>query len=147
MTPTLADKEAFFRQLDELDAVSDGSPESPSDFDRVLQSATNEVQRISSPPVSSPCPLEPASPLPLLPTPRASPEGTSEPDVASTHDISSLGARRRETTEFVMGSTKADASGGSRKRKACLRTIPEQQQIFKGLVFCKFPCYYDLVDV
>ncbi|PLN78498.1 putative DNA polymerase POL4 [Aspergillus taichungensis] len=112
MTPTLADKEAFFSQLDELDSVSDGSPGSPDDFDRVLQSATLELQRGSTPPVSNPSPFEPASPAPLLPTPRASPEGQS---------------------------TKADAPGGSRKRKVCARTISEQQQIFKGLVFYFFP--------
>ncbi|PKY04610.1 putative DNA polymerase POL4 [Aspergillus campestris IBT 28561] len=112
MTPTLADKEAFFSQLDELDSVSDGLPESPDDFDRVLQSATHELQQASTPPVSTPSPLEPTSPAPLLPTPRASPKEQG---------------------------TETDAMKGSRKRKACARMIPEQQQIFKGLVFFFFP--------
>ena len=138
MTPTLADKEAFFSQLDELDSVSDGSPESPDDFDRVPQSAL-DLRRVSTPPVSSPSPFKPASPVPLLPTPRASPEGHREPEVPCTHDISSPRGKRRPNTDTMKRSTKPDAPGGSRKRKICARTIPEQQQIFKGLVFCEFP--------
>lgn len=139
MTPTLADKEAFFSQLDELDSVSDESPENPDDFDRVLQSATLELQRVSSLPVSSPPPLEPTSPTPLLPTPRASPEGTGEPEVACARSIPNPRAKGPLTTDTMTRGTKTGASRGSRKRKACARTIPEQQQIFKGLVFCESP--------
>ncbi|KAJ0424636.1 hypothetical protein BJY00DRAFT_309055 [Aspergillus carlsbadensis] len=130
------DKKSFFSNLEKLDC-SDGDSE--GEFDRLLASCVKKVG--PGRPDSSFSVEDPSSPLPqsrvsldphssdLIPRPTA-----VVPQVPVSSTESGL------TKTMPRGSkTTGTSPPGKRKRGSSARMIPEQLQIFKGLVFYFFP--------
>lgn len=138
-------KEIFFRELDKLDNLSDGE-DVADNFSQVMKTVQERrsytVSTSQAPPtLLTPGPLsqfESASPRPSL-----AKIGTNETGVVKETPLRKLSDKqndremKRSWQSSNLGGQKERVS--SKKRRAhSLKTVPESQQIFKGLKFCMF---------
>lgn len=136
MVHSASDKKAFFHELERGDClVEDSGADADEGFDRLIALSRNYVE----------------------PVPYTSPGGESSAlAVNSPSRSSSLGSRQRGDASVIviedarastikesntMGTlkNKADVYIGKKRCAPTLKLVPEQQQIFKGLVFFFFP--------
>ncbi|KAL4924356.1 DNA-directed DNA polymerase IV [Aspergillus undulatus] len=134
----MTDKRAFFGNLEQLDCLSDGSE---NEFERVISSSLRKDEKVSSP---SSCQHENLShpPRPSVTLPSSKDEIiahglSSAPSIASVVEV-----RNHEPSSKDMGTSGKHAAvdlKAKRKRGSSEKVIPEQRQIFRGLVFFFFP--------
>ncbi|KAL4782991.1 hypothetical protein BJX76DRAFT_331219 [Aspergillus varians] len=135
----MTDKEAFFSSLEQLDCLSDNSE---GEFDYMITSSRRKDRKLSSP---GSCQSEN-----LSRSPHPTVDLKSSSDALAAHSVSPVPSitflREFCNTEpnlqkSVGGSSKRPANNvpGKRKRGSSGKIIPEQLQIFKGLVFFFFP--------
>lgn len=131
------DKDAFFKALEELDCLTgDSEDEADIELSRIIKRSKN-----SDKPSSSNC--RDAPPLKLLRATSAPQSPSTSIAGSSTHskmlvpgsDGLQPGVKRSNTTGALTGRSEADKQS-KRRRVMAPRTVPEEQQIFKGLVFC-----------
>lgn len=145
MARNLAEKEAFFKELDKMGSMTD-DPEDPEDeeFARLV-SGTKLVQRkeavAPSLPVVKNIDRTRSMPQPSLRSP-AGPHSDDtitvrESPLVAGDDVKKPTMKRAATTG-TLPETKAKGPGhvSKKRRSYSAKAIPEQQQIFKGLVFC-----------
>jgi DNA polymerase IV len=132
------DKDAFFKALEELDCLTgDSEDEADIELSYIIKRSKNSDKTGSS----NCCKDTP--PLKLL-------RATSAPQPTSTSIAGSsghskmltpdsdglqLGVKRSNTTGALSGRSEAGKQSKQRRVMA-RRTVPEEQQIFKDLVFC-----------
>ncbi|KAF4165757.1 hypothetical protein CNMCM6936_007376 [Aspergillus lentulus] len=135
------DKDAFFKALEQLDCLTDDSEdEADIELSHIIKRS-----RISDKSISSDCRKD-TPPFKLLRATSA-PQSTSASIAgSSTHskmptpgsDGFQPAVKRRNTTGVLTGRSEADKQS-KRRRVIAPRTVPEEQKIFKGLVFFFFP--------
>lgn len=148
-------KKAFFDRLDELDLLSDEAEnQETEDFGRVLarsrkkerenDSFVTSSQTLTSdlkPKPSVSTNLIPPSPPPSLQSSvrTSASSGHERSDSASSGDRGAPAVRGPQADGPVLEKLKVKMppTAGKRKRTYPVKVIPEHQQIFKGLHFCK----------
>ncbi|KAL5341845.1 hypothetical protein BJX70DRAFT_358103 [Aspergillus crustosus] len=142
----MTEKETFFSSLEQLDCLSDGSG---SEFDCVLKNSRGKHAAV--PPDAASCHFEETSLSPHLvstgiqPSPSA-PAAPRKSPIPSSAVISIIEIPDPKPLPPKMGqpaklpaASKAASKPAKRKRGSLERIIPDQQQIFKDLVFFFFP--------
>ncbi|KAL4916263.1 hypothetical protein BDW62DRAFT_109133 [Aspergillus aurantiobrunneus] len=133
----MTDKEAFFTGLEQLDCPSEGSE---GEFDYTIASSRRKHGKSSSP---SSCQFED-----LTHSPHPSVTIESPLDAVATRSVSSVRSinltvetcnTEPDIPKGMSGPSKRPAGGAKRKRGSSEKIIPEQLQIFRGLVFFFFP--------
>lgn len=134
MSKTTKDKEAFFKELEQLDYLtSDAEDNENDDISRLMLLS----RKADSPnPTDIPGSKELASIVLTDSGPQSSQGAVSvEPETVSPVVANEDPQKPVVERSKIMSENKTAAS---RKRRAySTRTIPEQQQIFKGLIFCE----------
>lgn len=137
----MASKEAFFSELVRLDALSDDS-EDTADQGYARLISESRIPKCDYPPSSSQSVAKGLSRTVSAPQ-------TSSRRVDSVHadmprdqtQIPSESDRKptmkRAKTTGALIEPKAEGPASKRRRTYAARTIPEEMQIFKGLVFCQ----------
>ncbi|KAI9368028.1 hypothetical protein BJX61DRAFT_249072 [Aspergillus egyptiacus] len=137
MSPLTIDKETLFTNLEQLDCLSDG-PE--SEFDRLIAASRRQggkVPRDEEIPPDGSCLNKNQSPMP-----QSHVSTQSSPDLVVTHSVSLTEpavSNLESNPKTMPDQTGHAAKAGKRKRAPSARVVPEQQRIFKGLVFFFFP--------
>jgi DNA polymerase IV len=141
MAEKTLDKDAFFKALEQLDCLTDDSEdEADIELSHIIKRSRNSDKTSSS----NCCKDTP--PFKLLRATSA-PQSTST-SIASSSTHSKMlspgsdglqpGVKRSNTTGGLTGRSEADKQS-KRRRVITPRTVPEEQQIFKNLVFFFFP--------
>ncbi|KAE8150068.1 hypothetical protein BDV25DRAFT_172437 [Aspergillus avenaceus] len=135
MAQSVDEKVAFFRSLETLDNLLECSDDDADDFARMMtlwrhNAMTRSESLASRSPAANLSSLrEDSVYLPTVPGGKGKREDCAVDDSGSSDIV----------TKSTMGSTRQDKASGKRKRSVVLKSVPEQQQIFKGLVFFFFP--------
>jgi DNA polymerase IV len=151
MAEKTLDKDAFFKALEQLDCLTD-DPEDEADIElsHIIKRSRNSDKTSSS----NYCKDTP--PFKLLRATSA-PQSTST-SIASSSTHSKIlspgsdglqpGVKRSNTTGSLTGRSEADKQS-KRRRVITPRTVPEEQQIFKNLVFCEYLaiCSQDIIQL
>lgn len=140
-------KEIFFRELDKLDNLSDGEDVADS-LSQVMKTA-RERRSYTISTTRAPAALvtpgrlsriESASPRPSLAR-----IGANETRIVKETPLGKLSDKQNDNCEMKRSWQSSNLRGQkervtSKKRRAySLKTVPESQQIFKGLKFCMLP--------
>lgn len=134
--PRALSKASFFGALENLDESDDDhlQPDDCLSFGRVLAAS----RRSTTTSVTTPAPIPNEIITPVAPSNQEAPSliranTAPQPSSISSHKNH---CHLNNRTTATMSATLNGSS--TRKRKAtALKTIPEAQQVFKGLVFCK----------
>ncbi|RHZ46378.1 DNA-directed DNA polymerase IV [Aspergillus thermomutatus] len=138
MAEKTLDKDAFFKALEQLDCLTDDSEdEADIELSYLITRSRNSDKTTSSNCRNN------TPPLKLLRATSAPESSSTSTAGSSTHskmlvpgsDGLQPGVKRSNTTGALTGSSEAD-NRSKRRRVIAPRTIPEEQQIFKNLVFC-----------
>ena len=143
MAQNLANKEAFFKELDKMGSMTDDSEDTDDEeFARLVSGTKN---------VGDKAPVTPS--LPVVKNvdrtrsmPEPSPRGAAGPHsddtimVQESPIVTREEARKptmkRAATTGTLPETKVEGPPGKKRRSFSSKAIPEQRQIFRGLVFC-----------
>lgn len=139
------DKEAFYRELDKLDDLTDDQgPE--DDFSRLIAVSKDKARyahsanALVSTSMSSSTSLKEKKPLRANTAPECSSQsvvGSSlAPGYNGPEEMAKKPVLKSAKTTGALPESKPEGLPSKRRRTYAARTIPEQQQIFKGLVFC-----------
>lgn len=143
MAQDLASKEVFFKELEKLDSLTDDSQNTEDDEFARIVSASRTVQR------NQPVALSPAvkkiKRARLAPGPSSrSPAGPHTDNTVMVEESplvingdSIKPAMKRASTIGTPTETKTAGPASKRRQAYSSRAVPEQMQIFKGLVFCR----------
>ncbi|EAW22824.1 DNA-directed DNA polymerase IV [Aspergillus fischeri NRRL 181] len=141
MAEKTVDKDAFFKALEQLDCLTDDSEnEADIELSHIIKRS-----RYSDKIISSNCRKD-TPPFKLLRATSAPQSTSASVSDSSTHskmlapgsDVLQPGVKRSNTTGTLAGHSEADKQS-KRRRVIAPRTVPEEQQIFKNLVFFFFP--------
>lgn len=144
--PTTRDKEAFYRELDRLDDLTDDQS-SEDDLSRLIAKSRDKTRHEGSTnalvPTSaaSSAAVNATKPVRANTAPECSSQIVAGSSLDPKHKESGEMAKRpvlkgAKTTGALTESKTEDPPPVKRRRTYAARTIPEQQQVFKGLVFC-----------
>lgn len=143
MAQNLESKEAFFKELERLDSLTDDSQNTEDEEFARLISASRRVEH-ERPVISSPVAesvkrtrLAPQSSFRSLAGPHSDDTVMVQDSPLVTKEDAVRPAMKRANTIGTPAETKARAPPNKRRRTYSARTVPEQMQIFKGLVFCR----------
>lgn len=135
-----ANKVTFFRELEKLESLTDDNDESGDDFACILALSkrnlghTHSADALVSTSSSSSATLNP-------PRSNTAPRPSSQGATGSGSDdgmapMAKNPALRSAKTMGALPEGKTEGPPCKRRRTYAARTIPGQQQVFKGLVFC-----------
>lgn len=141
MGEATTNKEAFFKELEKLDELTDD--ETGDDFSRLITSSKKSAAEDTDSTAS------------FVPTSSSSSAGlnlshtNTVPESSSRSETSSKTDEMVSATERPLPLKSAKTTGApekskpegppcKRRRTYAARTVPEHQQVFKGLVFCQF---------
>lgn len=124
-------KKSFFAALDRLDD-SDDQDEEDKSWESLLTSADKELDkpnpnRVALSPECIPLPRANSDPISSCDSKRSSP--VAFPKTAPTN---------RPGTTGTMPTIKSGGPPQKKRRTNSAKIIPDDQQIFKGLIFCKY---------
>ncbi|KAE8394303.1 hypothetical protein BDV23DRAFT_169637 [Aspergillus alliaceus] len=136
MVHSASDKKTFFQELERWGClVEDSGDDADEGFDRLIALSRNYVE-----PVPYTSPGGKSSALEVTSPSRSSSLGSRQCGDASAIDIEDVRASIiKESNTMGTLKNKADVYIGKKRRAPTLKLVPEQQQIFKGLVFFFFP--------
>ena len=137
-TTTTTDKVTFFTELEKLDALTDSQDQAEDDFSRLIALSKRKADSVDAlVPTSS---SSSAALNTIHTTSRAntsiqsSSESLAEPQ--EDEEMARKPALKSAKTTGNICEDKPEGPPVKRRRTYAARTIPEQQQVFKGLVFC-----------
>lgn len=137
-------KETFFKGLEELDDLTDNDNDNEvgdgNDFARLISFSRRSAEDTDSTPSFVPTSSSSSAGLELSYT-NTVPESSSRSETAARTDEMVSTAKRppplkTAKTTRTLSERKQEGPPCKRRRTYAARTVPEQQQIFKGLVFC-----------
>lgn len=140
-------KEAFFKELDDLDNLSDGPGEDNrkgNDFAEIIKLArkkedTTKSTRASK--SSTPANLVRTQSAPQPSLRRADSDEVifvkRTPYQKSAKDLNNTGMKRPSSSGGYPENGRDGTATSKKRRMNSLKPVPESQQIFKGLTFCK----------
>lgn len=140
-------KEAFFKELDDLDNLSDGPGEDNrkgNDFAEIIKLArkkedTTKSTRASK--SSTPANLVRTQSAPQPSLRRADSDEVifvkRTPYQKSAKDLNNTGMKRPSSSGGYPENGRDGTTTSKKRRMNSLKPVPESQQIFKGLTFCK----------
>lgn len=140
-------KETFFKGLEELDDLTDNDKDNETgdgngdDFSRLISFSRRSVEDTDSTPSFVPTSSSSSAGLELSYT-NTVPESSSRSETKSKTDEMVSTAKRppplkTAKTTGTLSERKQEGPPCKRRRTYAARTVPEQQQIFKGLAFCQ----------
>lgn len=138
-------KEAFYKELEKLDDSTDDQTSDYDDFSRIIAASKGKARETGSTdalvPTSSSSSAHLNTNLPRVSTvPGRSSQSAAGPASSPGPEEMAPTAKKpvlkSAKTTGVLAENKAEGPPCKRRRTYAARTIPEQQQIFKGLVFC-----------
>lgn len=136
-------KELFFKGLEDLDKVSESSGESSGILGKALR--TTEKPRNIAPSLCRPSVTDNVKPRSLSRTPSVPQPMIQRADLDEVVVVKETPYPKQSDHGVVKRLRPSGNVGGTRKRGAAsVKIIPEAQQIFKGLSFCRSrcPCVY-----
>jgi DNA polymerase IV len=146
MAEETVNKYAFFKALDQLDCLTDDSEdEADIELSHIIKQSKNSG-RIATSKLHKDTPhfkLLRATSAPQSTSASISDSSTHSKTFAPGSDVLQPGDKRSNITGTLTGRPEADKQS-KRRRVITPRTVPEEQQIFKKLVFCE---YLDLYAV
>lgn len=142
-------KEAFYRGLEKLDDLTEGQT-SDDDFSHIIAISKRRVRDTDFTnalvPTSSSSSAQLNANLPRASTvpecssrSEAGPGSASSPGPEEMAPTAKKPALKSAKTTGALSESRAEGPPHKRRRTYAARLIPEQQQIFKGLVFCQYP--------
>ena len=144
-TTTTTDKVTFFTELEKLDTLTESQDQDEDDFSRLIALSKRRAAQADS--VDALVPTSSSSSAALNTT-----ASRANASIQSSSQSQSIAGPEREQDEGMArkpalksakttGNIEEKPEGPpvKRRRTYAARTIPEQQQVFKGLVFCEFP--------
>lgn len=141
-TTTTTDKVTFFTELEKLDALTDSQDQDEDDFARLIALSKRKAAQADS--VDALVPTSSSSSAALnTTTPRAnasiqsSLQSVAGPEQEQDDKMARKPALKSAKTTGNI-EDKPEGPPVKRRRTYAARTIPEQQQVFMGLVFCGF---------
>lgn len=142
-TTTTTDKVTFFKELDKLDDLTDSQDQDEDDFAHLIALSKRKAAQADS--VDALVPTSSSSSAAVnTTTPRAntsiqsSSQSVPGPEQEQNEEMARKPALKSAKTTGNI-EEKPEGPPVKRRRTYAARTIPEQQQVFKGLVFCEFP--------
>ena len=142
-TTTTTDKVTFFKELDKLDDLTDSQDQDEDDFSRLIALSKRKAAQADS--VDALVPTSSSSSAAVnTTTPRAntsiqsSSQSVPGPEQEQNEEMARKPALKSAKTTGNICEDKPEGPPVKRRRTYAARTIPEQQQVFKGLVFCWF---------
>lgn len=144
--PPTRDKEAFYKELEKLDDSTDDQASDYDDFSHLIAVSKGKAREMDStdalvPTSSSSSSAHLNANLPRTSTvPECSSQSAAGPASSPGPEEMAPTAKKpvlkSAKTTGALTESKAEGPPCKRRRTYATRTIPEQQQIFKGLVFC-----------
>ncbi|GFF84535.1 hypothetical protein IFM53868_04178 [Aspergillus udagawae] len=141
MAEKTLDKDAFFKALEQLDCLTDDSEdEADIELSHIIKLSRNSDKLCSSNcrKDTQPFKLLRATSAPQSTSTSIADSSTHSKMLAAGSDDLQPGVKRSNTTGALTGRSEADKQS-KRRRVITPRTVPEEQQIFKDLVFFFFP--------
>lgn len=144
-TTSTTDKVTFFTELEKLDALTDSQDNDEDEFARLIALSKRKAAQADS--VDALVPTSSSSSAALNTTttiPRAntsiqsSSQSVAGPEQEQDEEMARKPALKSTKTTGNICEDKPEGPPVKRRRTYAARTIPEQQQVFKGLVFCWF---------
>ncbi|OJJ73910.1 hypothetical protein ASPBRDRAFT_41673 [Aspergillus brasiliensis CBS 101740] len=145
MATVIADKEAFFRELELLDCVSDGEDEGFSHLVHLSRKRCEGVSSDAGPPGScikaDPAPVVRASTEPLYASSSVSEVSTGKEADTTSGQTPNPAVTRSLSTDVMPPKAKTTGNGISKRKRRVYPavTIPEHRQCLRGLVFYYIP--------
>lgn len=140
------DKEAFYKELDRLDDLTDDSQSPEDDLSRLIVKSRDKSKRkdstnaLGSPSAASSASLSVKKPARANTAPECSSQNVAGSSLNAEYkepeDMTTRPVLKSAKTTGALTESKAEGPPSKRRRTYAARTIPEQQQVFKGLVFC-----------
>lgn len=139
------DKEAFYKELEKLDDLTDDHQSPEDDFSRLIAISKEKGRHTDS--ANALVPTSSSSSTSLnanLPRANTAPECSSHsvagsglsPGHKEPENMAKKPALKSSKTTGALSESKTEGPPLKRRRAYAARTIPEQQQVFKGLAFC-----------
>lgn len=139
------DKEAFYKELEKLDDLTDDDQSPEDDLSRLIAISKEKRRQTDSAnalvPTSSSSSTSLNAKLPRVNTaPECSSHSVAGSDLSPGHkepeNLAKKPALKNSKTTGALPESNTEGPPLKRRRTYAARSIPEQQQVFKGLVFC-----------
>lgn len=137
-TPSKEAKETFFFDLVRLDSLTDDSEHAEDErLSRLISASKRNHPAVTSLSAAEGLPRTVSAPQPSSQVPN--PDDTNMPQELPqvAKENSAKPTMKKSKTTGALPETKAEGPAHKRRRTYSARMIPEQMQIFKGLVFCR----------